>query len=140
MRMIDLQPDSAAFPTPPARPRRRSLARGFLRRCPACGRAPLFAGYLRVRPACGGCGQALEPYRADDAPAYVTVAIIGHAAIFGVLLTEQSWAPPIWLQAAIWLPATLIATLALLPRVKGALIGLQWALDLKPYAAFDGDD
>jgi uncharacterized protein (DUF983 family) len=29
---------------------------------------------------------------------------------------------------AIWLPLTLIASLWLLPRVKGALVGLQWAL------------
>ncbi len=29
---------------------------------------------------------------------------------------------------ALWLPLTLILTLVLLPSVKGALVGLQWAL------------
>jgi uncharacterized protein (DUF983 family) len=28
----------------------------------------------------------------------------------------------------VWLPLTLLSSLWLLPRVKGALIGLQWAL------------
>jgi len=142
MKMIDPPPDSAAFTatTAPVRSRRRSLMRGFCRRCPACGGGALFAGYLRVRPACAECGQALETFRADDAPAYFTVAIVGHAAVFGALLSEQNLAPPLWAQAGFWLPATLIATLALLPRVKGALIGLQWALDLKPYAAFDAEE
>ncbi|MHA1113972.1 MAG: DUF983 domain-containing protein [Alphaproteobacteria bacterium] len=126
--------------TTPARSRSRSLARGFRRRCPSCGTGSLFAGYLRVRSACSGCGQALEPYRADDGPAYFTVAIVGHAMIFGVLISEQQFTPPLWVQAAIWLPAALIATLALLPRIKGAVIGFQWALDIRPYAGFDREE
>jgi uncharacterized protein (DUF983 family) len=32
---------------------------------------------------------------------------------------------------AIWMPLTLMLTLALLPRIKGAIIGLQWALNVR---------
>jgi uncharacterized protein (DUF983 family) len=32
---------------------------------------------------------------------------------------------------AIWLPLTLVMTLALLPRVKGALLGIHWVLRIK---------
>jgi uncharacterized protein (DUF983 family) len=36
-----------------------------------------------------------------------------------------------WLQVAIFVPATLLLTLWLLPRAKGALLGLMWALRLR---------
>ena len=36
-----------------------------------------------------------------------------------------------WLQVSIFIPATLILTLLLLPRAKGALLGLMWALRLR---------
>jgi hypothetical protein len=42
-------------------------------------------------------------------------------------------------QAAVWLPLTLILTLLLLPRVKGALIGLQWALYMHGFGTATAD-
>jgi uncharacterized protein (DUF983 family) len=38
--------------------------------------------------------------------------------------------PPLWLQAAIWLPVTVIMCLVLLPFMKGATVGLCWATNL----------
>ena len=38
--------------------------------------------------------------------------------------------PALWLEAAIWLPATAAMCLALLPFIKGAAIGLCWATNL----------
>jgi hypothetical protein len=32
------------------------------------------------------------------------------------------------LHAALWLPLTVLLALVLLPPIKGALVGLQWAL------------
>jgi len=47
----------------------------------------------------------------------------------GILLAvEIVYRPPLWLHAAIWLPLTVILALILLPPIKGALVGLQWAL------------
>ena len=48
-----------------------------------------------------------------------------------VLLTERLAAPPAWMQMAFWLPLTLILTLVLLPRVKGMIIAIHWAVGLK---------
>ena len=45
-----------------------------------------------------------------------------------VLAVEMAYRPPLWLHAAIWLPLTVILALILLPPIKGALVGLQWAL------------
>ena len=43
-----------------------------------------------------------------------------------LLAVEVAYAPPAWLQLAIWLPLTLFSALALLQPTKGAIVGLQW--------------
>jgi uncharacterized protein (DUF983 family) len=70
----------------------------------------------------------LHHQRADDAPPYFTMVIVAHVVVAGVLMLEKTYAPPSWVHMAIWLPLVVILSLFLLPRVKGALIGLQWAL------------
>ena len=115
----------------PARPPRhftRALWRGFSLRCPSCGTGQLFSRYLKVRDHCPACGEALYHHRADDAPAYFTILIVAHFVVGGALALERGLSPPTWVQLVIWLPLTLFACLALLPRVKGALVALQWAL------------
>jgi uncharacterized protein (DUF983 family) len=114
-----------------ARPPRdlvRAMLRGFAGRCPNCGLGRLFGRYLKVQDSCPSCGEALHHNRTDDAPPYFTILIVGHFIIGGVLALEKALGPPTWVHLAIWLPLTLIASLWLLPRVKGALVGLQWAL------------
>ena len=98
------------------------LKRGFCRRCPRCGEAPMFVGYLAIAARCAHCGLEFEPIRADDAPAYFTISIVGHIVVSGLLVTEATLHPPSWFQAAIWLPATLILSLVLLPFVKGGVM------------------
>ena len=106
----------------------RSLRRGFAGRCPACGRGALFRSYLKVVDHCQACGEDLSHQRADDAPAYFTIAIVGHFIVGGVLASELV-APdtPFWIPALIWSALALGSSLILLPRIKGAMIGLQWA-------------
>lgn len=41
---------------------------------------------------------------------------------------EMTYRPPLWLHAVLWLPLTVLLALLILPPVKGALVGLQWAL------------
>jgi uncharacterized protein (DUF983 family) len=114
-----------------ARPQRdwwRAMLNGFRLRCPACGAAPLFRRYLKVHDTCPGCGEALHHHRADDAPPYFTILIVGHVIVGAILPVERAFVPPLWVHAVVWLPLTLAMSLALLPRVKGAIVGLQWAL------------
>ncbi len=66
-------------------------------------------------------------HRADDAPPYFTILIAGHIVIPLLMMTELTLAPPIWLHLLIWVPLTAALSIALLPRVKGAIAGLQWA-------------
>jgi uncharacterized protein (DUF983 family) len=66
-------------------------------------------------------------HQADDAPPYFTILIAGHIVIPLLMTVEVAFAPPLWLHALIWMPLIAILSLALLPRVKGAIVGLQWA-------------
>jgi uncharacterized protein (DUF983 family) len=114
---------------PPKRDIWLSIRRGFMGRCPACGEGRIFGRYLKVNPACPQCGEELHHHRADDAPPYATIFIVGHIVGSLMLLVETFWPDaPIWLHALVW--PTLVAMLSLwfLPRVKGALIAHQWAL------------
>ncbi|MCW5732160.1 MAG: DUF983 domain-containing protein [Alphaproteobacteria bacterium] len=113
-----------------------AIRRGFGRHCPACGKGPIFGRFLKVNDACGECGTELHHHRADDAPPYFTIFIVGHIVIPLLLLLERQAMPPTWLHMALWLPLTLLLSLWFLPRVKGALIGLQWA---KRMHGFGGD-
>ncbi|HVY42105.1 MAG TPA: DUF983 domain-containing protein [Hyphomicrobiaceae bacterium] len=117
-------------PTPrtTARSVQQAMWRGAAERCPACGVGHLFRAYLKVVDRCPNCGEELHHHRADDAPPYFTILIVGHVVIAGVLWLEEVFAPAAWVQAAVWIPLTFLLTLALLPRIKGALVGLQWAL------------
>jgi uncharacterized protein (DUF983 family) len=111
-----------------ARPVFCSLLRGAAHKCPACGTGAMFRRYLKVSDACPQCGEALHHHRADDAPAYFTIVIVGHIVVSLVLAVEMAYRPALWVHAALWLPLTVILTILVLPSVKGALVGLQWAL------------
>jgi uncharacterized protein (DUF983 family) len=105
----------------------RAMRNGWRARCPACGKGALFGRYLKVQETCPGCDEALHHHRADDAPPYFTIMIVGHVIVGAILPVERVFAPPLWLHATLWLPLTLVLSLWFLPRIKGAIVGLQWA-------------
>ncbi|MCX5480997.1 DUF983 domain-containing protein [Kaistia geumhonensis] len=114
-----------------ARPQRspwRAMARGFACRCPQCGKGRMFTGYLTVVDRCEACGEDLSHQRADDAPPYFTIVAVGHIIVPLILIVETAFHLSNFTHLAIWLPLTLILTLALLRPIKGAVVGLQWAL------------
>lgn len=106
---------------------RQGMARGFRRKCPNCGVGSIFAAYTRTQAECPHCGLDLSGHRADDAPPYITVLVVGHLIIPLALAAKQIWDPPLGLQFAIWMPVMVLMALWLLPASKGAFIGLQWA-------------
>ncbi|MEZ5900480.1 MAG: DUF983 domain-containing protein [Hyphomicrobiaceae bacterium] len=114
-----------------------ALKRGWRQKCPACGTGAMYRSYLKVNDTCPSCGEELYHQRADDAPPYFTMFITGHVIVGGILATEQAFAPPTWVQLAIWLPALVLLSLWLLPRVKGALIGYQWANRMHGFGALE---
>lgn len=107
------------------------LSRGFMRKCPRCGEAPVFQGYLRLVDNCAHCGLALGEMRADDFPPYATILVVGHIVVPGALMVEKYFHPSIPVQLGIWLPVTLALSLWFLPRLKGAIVGLMLHVGLK---------
>jgi uncharacterized protein (DUF983 family) len=112
----------------PSRDALRSMLRGIKKKCPNCGKGALYSRFLKVNCHCTLCGEELFHERSDDAAPYLTIAIVGHIIVAGVWALEDAYQPALWLQFALWLPVTALMSLLLLPRVKGALVGLQWAL------------
>jgi uncharacterized protein (DUF983 family) len=105
-----------------------ALKRGWRGRCPRCGEGKLFRAFLKVDNACSVCGLDFTPHRADDLPAYLVIIIVGHFVVPMALFIETNYSPPVWLQLSIYLPLTLVLSLLLLQPVKGAVVGVQWAL------------
>ncbi len=105
-----------------------AIKRGFRGRCPRCGEGKLFRAFLKVDNNCSVCGLDFTPHRADDLPAYLVIVIVGHIVVPTALMVETNYSPPVALQLAVYLPFTLVASLALLQPVKGAVVGIQWAL------------
>jgi uncharacterized protein (DUF983 family) len=84
-----------------------------------------------MRENCSHCGTNLEPFRADDAPAYFTIFLVGHIIVPLLVLVERAYSPETWVHMVLWLPLTLVLSLTLLPLIKGALIALQWSIGLR---------
>jgi uncharacterized protein (DUF983 family) len=105
-----------------------AIKRGFRGRCPRCGEGRLFCAFLKVASKCSVCDLDFTPHRADDLQAYLVIVIVGHIVVPTALWIETDYSPPVWLQLAIYLPLTLILSLALLQPVKGVVVGMQWAL------------
>lgn len=125
------QPDRAPKPTAwPMPDVPTAMLRGARGLCPACGQTRLFAGYLRVAERCAACEAPLGEIRADDAPPYFTILIVGHIVVPVMYFLERAYAPSLLLQTAIWVPVTTVLTLALLRPIKGATLGLMLRLGL----------
>lgn len=116
-----------------------AVKRGVMGKCPQCGQGRLFAGYVKTAPACNVCGLDLSGHRADDAPPYLTILIVGHVAIPLALASKQAFDPPMWMQFAAWLPIIIVATGLLLPASKGVMVALQWVNRMHGFAGPDAD-
>lgn len=104
-----------------------AMRRGAAGRCPACGERGLFSSYLKVRDGCPACGEAFHHQRADDGPAYVTVFTVSHLLTPILFAVFVIWRPSVALMLITFLTAAIVLSIAMLPVVKGAMIGLQWA-------------
>jgi uncharacterized protein (DUF983 family) len=108
------------------------MLRGFRGSCPCCGEGRLFRGWLRQVDVCANCGAPLGAVRADDAPPYVVILVVGHLVIGSQIALDSVMDLSVLAEAAIFLPLTLAACMALLRPAKGATIGLMLQLGLLP--------
>lgn len=104
-----------------------AIANGWRRKCPHCGSGPLLKSYLTVNSTCKVCREELHHHRADDGPAYLTILIVGHLMAPLLLLVFETWRPDPLTLFTIFAVGCVALSLYLLPRLKGAIVGFQWA-------------
>lgn len=105
----------------------QAMWRGTLCRCPHCGQGKMFRAYLKVADECTVCGEELSHHRADDFPPYVAIVIVGHIIVFLMLHMEMAYHVQPITHVLIAVPLAIILPLLMLPSIKGAIVGLQWA-------------
>ena len=71
--------------------------------------------------------------RADDAPPYFTILIVGHIVIPAMLIMQKMDDPSNLLLTVIFVPLTLFLSIGLIRPIKGAIVGLMMSFNmLKP--------
>lgn len=113
--------------TSPTRALKPALLNGLRLKCPRCGEGALLHSYLKPHDHCDACGEDLSHQRADDGPAYLTILIVGHLMGFLLHFVFVTFRPdPLTLTLTLGTFAV-VASLLMLPRVKGMIIAYQWA-------------
>lgn len=97
--------------------------------CPRCGRGSLFKGFLTLNAACAQCGLSYKNFEAADGPAVFIILIVGFIVLGSAAVAEIIFQPPMWLHMVIWLPMTVVLSLALLRPFKSLFISLQYRYD-----------
>ncbi len=109
----------------------QAMARGLGGHCPACKEGRIFSRYLKVQPSCEACGHDLAQYPADDGPAYFTILLVGHLIVGPLFFFPVIWETSAWIMLPILMGSLTAAVLLILPRVKGAFIGLLYGLGIR---------
>ncbi len=109
------------------RPTGQAMLRGAMGRCPNCGEGKLFRSFLKVADHCPACNEALHHQLADDGPAYLTILLVSHLGAPLLLACSVAWRPSAMTMIWTFSLGAVILSMLLLPRIKGAFVGLQWA-------------
>lgn len=102
---------------------------GLLCRCPRCGEGKLFKGYLKLAPTCTECGLDLAFADSGDGPAIFVIFLVAPLIIALAIVVGAVFNPPPYVHLFLWIPATLILSLALLPPFKATMVALQYRHD-----------
>ena len=102
------------------------FATGLKCRCPRCGEGHLFIGYLTPVSRCESCGADLSFAANTEGPAVFIILIVGFIIMGAAAAVEGLFHPPPFVHLLLWLPATVILSLALLRPFKATLIALQY--------------
>ena len=104
---------------------------GLLGLCPQCAAPSPFHRIASFRPACPHCGLNFSCFDVGDAAAPFLIFLVGTVVVVGAIWLELSRAPPWWWHVLIWLPLTLLLTLALLRFAKAVLAAQEYRNDAR---------
>ncbi len=118
----------------------QAIKTGAKCRCPKCGDGKIFGKWLKVERKCNNCGEELYHEKAQDFPPYITIMIVGHIMVTLIMMVEGNVDWSLQTHLLIWLPLSLILTLAIMQPVKGAVVGMQWALRMFGFDGLGNDE
>lgn len=109
---------------------KNAMFRGFMCKCPSCGKGDIFNGLTSIKQACEVCNEDLSHQMADDFPAYLNVLIVGHVIVgFAMAMMKYDFFD-IWTITFLTLLVCIVVSLALMRPLKGLVVGSQWALGM----------
>ncbi len=100
----------------------------------------MFKDWLKVVPSCAVCGEELHHEQAQDFPPYIIILIVGHVLVTLIMIAESNFDWSLITHLMIWIPLSLILSLALMQPVKGGVVGMQWALRMFGFDENSQDD
>ena len=104
-----------------------AIVKALRGKCPQCGKAPLFRSYLKQVDHCAHCHAAWGDVRADDAPPWLTILIVGHImAPFLTFVVQEKLFSMLTIQIGSVVVALALIFL-ILPRAKALFIAVIWA-------------
>lgn len=96
--------------------------------CPQCGAPTLFDASARIAMKCRACGLPLAELERGGRLAGLLTIVIAAVLIAIALTVEATWQPPLWLQALVWTPVTVLSVIATLRLYKTALLYRQYEI------------
>lgn len=109
---------------PPSPPSAAWLA--LKARCPACATGKLYKTFLTINAYCPHCGVNLAEREQGDGPAFLAVLIVGAFTAIGATVMDMKLEPPLWVDAAVWVPFVLIGSITALRWLKAWMIAVQY--------------
>lgn len=109
------------------RPLARPLVAGaVLGACPRCGKPTLFRSIAGFAASCSNCGLDFTEFDVGDAAAPFLIFLVGTVVVVAAVWLELAMEPPWWVHVLLWVPLTLVLTLALLRFAKAMLVALEY--------------
>jgi uncharacterized protein (DUF983 family) len=105
------------------------LLRGFLGRCPRCGKGALFCGFLKLAPECAFCHANFSGIDPADGPAAFSVLIGGVCAVGFAFWIETVYTPSFWVHALVTLPICGLLCVIWIRPIKGTMAAMQYTLE-----------
>ena len=102
------------------------FATGLACRCPRCGEGALFKGFLKPVSRCESCGLDLSWAEATEGPAVFIILIVGFVIVGAAAAVEAMFHPAPFVHLLLWLPGTVILSLALMRPLKATMVALQF--------------
>jgi uncharacterized protein (DUF983 family) len=102
----------------------QAIGRGLRRRCPRCGRAPIFAGFIAVRDRCASCGFVFEEKSGDTWGFWVLLDRL--FLVIPIVLIMLGFATSSLRLRLLLIGLLLIPLIATMPHRQGVAIALDY--------------